>query len=222
VIDNLRIALVICYIGGILWDAVVAQEPSANSWKYILGYAILNFALRVAERIQNWWLWRTHIRGIRALGPEERHAYLQRIWLSRTRMELTDRVAAEGEVEIDGNVERFPFSRGAHRAMSAAFWISAILSGALQIGLIAFAHQIPRAAGWIMLASAILLAVFAAWARMRAQQMETVLEINPFGIAEVQPGGDRRSIRWNDSLQLRGRPRRRRLELSAEGRPGLD
>ena len=93
--------------------------------------------------------------------------------MSRQERQLEDRVRAEGEIEIVGGIERFPFARGAVRAVTAAFWIAVILGVSLQAALILGNDNLTRWGGWLVFAAGTLCAVLAAWARKRLHHMET-------------------------------------------------
>ena len=217
-IADLRVALSVCYIALLLWRTDVATRGIPdNWWLYVLGFAVLSFALSGIERLAAWWQWRTAVRAIRALSPDQRRAHLQRIWLSGTRQQLTGLVDAEGTVATEGAIERFPFARGARRAILSVFWIAAGGSALLQVTVIARAAHTSSFLAWSLFAVSIVLALIAAWTRHRGQHMQTILEVGPFAVAELRADGTRRIIRWSQPLMLRARPRLRRLELSVMG-----
>lgn len=222
VIADLRVALVLCYVALLLWrSGFGGRDALEDWWLYMLGFAVIQFLLSVSGRVHEWWEWRRAVQALRALGPAERDARLSRLWLSGARRQLDTLVRAEGDVESDGIVERFPFARGPQRAMSAVFWAAAAMSLVILLALMTKLVGTTGVLGWGLFVIAICLAVIAAWARQRLSYMESILEIGPFLVVLIHSDGTRRTIRWSDSLLLRGRPRLRRLELSAAGRPGF-
>ncbi len=69
---------------------------------------------------------------------------------------------------------------------------------------------------------AVLLIVTAVWWWRRARLLASVLEVSPFAISEVAADGSRRTILWSQVGWLKGRPRRRRLEvLTLDGQAAL-
>ena len=219
--SNLRIVLLLTYLAALFWPSGgVSRGVPDDWWLYLVSYSVLSTALYFAERLHGWWQWRRAVQRMRSLDPAVRDARFARMWLSGVRRQLASRVRDEGEVEVVDGLERFPFARGAQRAVATGFWTCAAIGVALQVVLIAGVPHVRRPVGWVMLVIGTLFTVAAAWTRVRLRHMETVLEVSLFAIAEVQPNGVRRSYRWADPLLLRGRPHLRRLELSMEREPG--
>jgi hypothetical protein len=216
--SDLRAALFAAYAVLLLWRTS-SGAGLADWWKHLLVFVALTRLSYVAERVTAWWGVRRAVQTLRALDPAARDARLGRLWMDSAGRELADLVAAEGEAEVGAAVERFPFARGAKRGTVAALWSALSGAAVLLVSLLVTPRALPPAGAWAAWAGATLLLGGAAVARARLRHLETVLEVSAFGVAEVHPDDTRRVLRWGGPLVLRGRPRLRRLELSAPGAP---
>lgn len=218
-LPDLRSVLFLTYLALFLWR-VFSGRGLDDWWRYVLVFGLLNYALYFAQRVHLWRQRRLVVRTVRAMDPRDAEALLSRRWLAGQRRALADEVAAEGEVETDGMVERYPFARGAVRAIHAGFWIAVGVGLALCALLVLDARRLSPTLAWSIWGLATASGFVAAFARRMIRRTETVLELSRYSIAEVAPDGSRLVIRWGMPLVLRARRRLRRLELGVEGRPG--
>ncbi|NUO64830.1 MAG: hypothetical protein HOQ34_14775 [Gemmatimonadaceae bacterium] len=218
-LPDLRSVLFLTYVALLLWR-IFSGRGLDDWWRYVLVFGLLNYALYFSERVYLWRQRRRLVHAVRAMDPRDAEALLGRHWLAGQRRVLADEVAAEGVVETDGWVERYPFARGARRAIHASFWASVGIGLALCAVLVLDAHRVTPAVAWSIWGLATASGFVAAFARRMIRRTETVLELSRFSIAEVAPDGSRRVIRWGAPLVLRARRGLRRLELSVAGRPG--
>jgi hypothetical protein len=175
------------------------------------GIALLHLS-NVVEAMYNRWLLRAEVKAYLSMDPAERSEQLDRLWLSVARNYLRERLEGEAEVEVSGPVERYPFPHMDRHFTSRVFWGIAVLGVAVvapATGLFASPPWWPYLAIPTLAVSIVALFVLRRWER----HLATTLELSPFGLAEVHPNGDRRSIPFNQPLVLQNRPWRRRLEL---------
>lgn len=216
-ISDLRVGLFVVYSGLLLWRSRGTPDGTPPDWwKMILIFAALNFLLDLAARIAYWWAGRRAIQKYRAMDPRLSRDIIFRNQSSTLMRRLGEAVEREGDAEVGGAVERFPFARGARIATTSAFVGAVALGLILLVTLAVPLARVPAVLGWVMWSVACLCAVGAAWARRRLRHLETILEMTAFTIAEVGPHA-RRVLHWNETLVLVSRPRWRRLELRRPG-----
>ena len=215
-IGDLRVALFLAYVVLLIWRTRGSGGTPPDWWIYFGIFAALNFALNVVRRLGSWWTFRREVRQYRELDPAVRPELLRILKTSVATQPLAWEIEREGEAEIGGAVERFPFARGARVATRAAF-VCLVLGGlALLLPLAIAPRAFSPVLAWSVWALACLCGALAAWARRRMKHLESVLEISSFGITEVN-GTSRRMLRWGGSLLLTPHPRWRRLELRPPG-----
>ena len=119
------IVVAICYM---LWNTTPPAERIA---RFAVIFAVIG---AVALLIYLWTEWRIRrvINRLRSLAPDDRDEVLGRHLTPEAREFYTKRLAAEGSIEFDGMVERFPFSAVDRREALALFWGAAAI-GALTL-----------------------------------------------------------------------------------------
>ena len=119
VIGDLHVALFLAYVVLLVWRTRGAESGTPPDWWiYIAIFAALNFGLNVAARLGSWWRFRREVRQYREVDPAARPEILRVLKASVITQPLAWEIEREGDAEIGGDVERFPFARGArvHRA----------------------------------------------------------------------------------------------------------
>ena len=212
---DIRIAIYLAYIALLLWKARIGALD--DWWKYIIAFAVLQQVTRLAEDLHLRWQMRRGVQVLRSLDPDDAARILDRMWSGSPRQYYRERLDAEGSIVRDGSTERFPFSPTTQRETTIAYWCAAGATATVFAVLLIGGPGIPRFTGRTLWTVGGTLCVLAGWARGRSTHLETVLEITPFGLAELTEDGARgRSVRWTQALVLRARPRLRRLDLHSE------
>src|SRR5207249_3176592 len=203
------IVVAICYM---LWNTTPPAERIA---RFAVIFAVIG---AVALLIYLWTEWRIRrvINRLRSLAPDDRDEVLGRHLTPEAREFYTKRLAAEGSIEFDGMVERFPFSAVDRREALALFW------GAAAIGALTLAAALGiggEQESWRAPALAIgMIAVLGMPAlSRRLYRLASVLELTPFAIIEVRADGRRRWLYWTQPLMLQNRPWLRGLDLVPQG-----
>ncbi len=176
-------------------------------------------AIVLAANIRQAWRVRRVVHRLRSMAPDDRDQVLGRQLSPEVREFYERRLAAEGAVDVDGFVERFPFSRVDRRETLAVFWgATTIATVGLAVGLgVSGLEERWRGPALVVGIGAVL--VMFGLAR-RFQRLASVIELTPFAIIEVRADGCRRWLYWNQPLVLRKRGWLRRLELAPQGAPG--
>ena len=216
VIGDLRVALFLAYVVLLIWRTRREGETPADWWRYIALFAALSFALSIAERIRSWWNGRRVVQRYRAIDPEVRPELLRMLKGSVLTQPIAWQLEREGDAEIGGTVERFPFARGARVATRAGFIVALLLGLGLLFPLVVVPSAVSPPLAWSAWVLACICGALAAWARRRMKHLYSMLEISSFGITEVN-GTTRRMLRWGSPLVLSARPHWRRLELRPHG-----
>jgi hypothetical protein len=192
-----------------------------NTWLYLIAVNVLSQLSYLGEAGLRRWQDRQAIRGVLSMDPVARQIFIDHVWLRPVRKKLEDSVTKAGDVQVDGLVERYPFPAGDRRLAARVFWALmgvALLIAAATSGLLSFSLLVR----WSLVSVAALLGVLLWRVKLREAHLATVLEITPYSIAEVSPGGSRRSMHWNQGLRLKNQSRLGRLVLSTtEGREHL-
>lgn len=213
--SDLRLAIHVVYVVLLVWRVYGVGD---EWWPYVLGLAVLVQGTYVLET----WLERRAVRrlvaGLASLDPGTARASIDRIWLGHARRTLGQLLRAEGEVEREGMVERFPFTRAYRRAADVRFWVLAGAAASAFVLLLAVPGGRPWT-GWLAWVAGSALTLAAGWQRRLTRELDTVLEVSPFGLVELHPDGTRRRIPFDAPLLLRNRPRLRRMELARADAP---
>lgn len=182
---------------------------------FVLMFALFGALFAV---VALWTAWRVRrvAHRLRSLAPDDRDEVLGQHMAPEARDFYAKRLAAEGSVEVDGVVERFPFSAVDRREALALFW------GATTIATItlAVAHGVGGVhEGWrgLALATGMLAVLAMPVLSRRSYRLASVIEVTPFAIIEVRTDGRRRWLYWRQPLTLQNRPWLRRLDLAPQG-----
>jgi hypothetical protein len=174
------------------------------AWPTIIALHLLSRALQVRQTLRN----------LRRLDPERRRAIVDNIRPFVARTYYDQQLRIDGEPEIGAAVERYPFSPRERREQELLYWGITLIAAVVLLAQTMIAHF----ATWERLVCGAVVAgcVAALWfLRKRSRRLETVIEISPFGLAEIHPDGQRRHVRFGIALQLRVNRRRSRAELAA-------
>jgi hypothetical protein len=188
------------------WPTIVA---------FLLGAAVYHIA-RIF--VVNAYRRRRTVRRLRQFDAARRAAILETVRSPAAREYYAERLREEGEPEVGGIVERYPFSPTDRRAMLTAHWLAV---GAA-IAAVVWLFRIPPDIEWERIAclvAVVAAAVVGVVARSQSRQLDTVIEVSAYNIVEVQPDGVRQGIRWGGALRLRRRRWLGRWELSPLGAP---
>jgi hypothetical protein len=207
--DDLRLGITIVYLALVMWR-VIGQGD--EWWPYVLVLAIIMAGVRGFERALHDSRVRRYVAHFAALDPADAKAKISRMWLSGVRNELSRRLAEQGSIEQGDSTERFPFTKGAQRRATMLFWI-AIGAAAVSLAALAFVARLPAWIGWGCWLATATCVVVARQARQNSLEMQSALEVTPFGLTEIAPSGDRRTLLWTDQLFIVDKPRRHRVEL---------
>jgi hypothetical protein len=214
--SNLRVLLAVCYIVLLVWRTVVEGHLPEYWWIVLIVYFVSVQLTRWGEAFSQWFWVRRVVQLYRLLEPATREATLRRMWMAGASQRIRELVEAEGEAEIEGVVERYPFARGTKLAAVFMFW-SAIGIAAILYSLLVLRPKLPSALAWGAWALGSISILSAGVLRRRMKHLESTLELSRYGIAEVEADGTRRTLRWKGSLLLRYRRWPKRLELSSPG-----
>ena len=165
-----------------------------------------------------WAAWRVRrvVHRLRSLAPGDRDEVLGQHIAPERRDFYAKRLAAEGSVEVNGVVERFPFSPVDRREAFAMFW------GATAIATItlAVAHGVGGVPeGWRgpALATGMLAVLAMPVFSRRSYHLASVIEVTPFATIEVRADGRRRWLYWRQPLTLQKRSWLRRVDVAPQG-----
>ena len=195
-----------------------STPPAVRVTRFALIFAVLGIIVLLASL---WAAWR--IRGVinrlRSMAPDERDEVIGRDLPPESREFYEKRLAAEGSVEFNGVVERFPFSSVDRRETIALFWGAASMGGitlaaALGVGDVQEAWRGPALV--LGIASVVAMPVLS----RRFQRLASVIELTPFAIIEVAGDGRRRWLYWGQPLLLRNRKWLQRADLAPQGASG--
>ena len=212
-IESFRLVVKLAYLAfaiGILMDDTLTAD-----FPYLLTayFALISLA-RGAERFWAYWQWRLEVRALRRWDPADQAAFIANIAQARTRHEYRRRMAEHAGHEVEGATERFPFAPADRRSLNALFWWTVPLTALFALLALGALHP-PRLLRWVLWSIAALGVGLLAWALRRLRLLSSVLEITPFGATIVWPAGARRHVPFHQSLVLRNRPWRARVDLES-------
>jgi hypothetical protein len=144
---------------------------------------------------------RRTVRALRRLDPAFRRRIIRSIDSAIVGRYYDERLAAEGEPEIAGLVERYPFSPSDAREESLRYWIVLSIGAGALLALLVW----PRMSVWRLVVAGVVIVlsvVALLLIRRRIAHLQTVLEVSPFSLTEVGPDGARRTIAFNQPLAL--------------------
>jgi hypothetical protein len=184
-------------------------------WLSRLLAAVL-IGLLVLDAATRWLDERRTIRHLNRLDPERRRAIVKNIRPYIDRTYYDQRLRHEGEPEVGGAVERYPFSPRERREQAFLYWAIVLIASLVLLVLMIVSHASIMERG--VSAVVVTACVAALWfLRNKGERLETILEVSPFGITEVHADGSRRHVSWDAALQLRVNGRRSRVELAPLG-----
>ncbi len=198
-----------------VWVAAImfshADHAEINYVAWLASYHVVPQCLRAQSSV----LWRRSERdwvsSFRMLGATEREEMIARVWSGGARVRLRNALADDLVSTSENGTEQFPLPNAYRRRIEVAFWaVIAIAAIALAAPL---ALSMPRWMGWTSLSVGSLL-VFAS-ARLRRYRIaaDSIIEITPYAIAMVSPGGERVAIHWSSGIGLVNRPRARVVDI---------
>ena len=206
------IVVAVCYL---LWNTT---PPADRVTRFAIIFAVFG---AIVLLVALWAAWRVRgvINRLRSLAPDDRDEVLGQHLTPEAREFYAKRLAAEGSVEFDGLVERFPFSPLDRRETLVLFWAAAAigaiaLAAALGIGGLEQAWR--EAALAIGMGAVVAMPVLS----RRFYRLASVIELTPLAIIEVRADGRRRWLYWTQPLELRNYRWLRRLELAPKGGQG--
>jgi hypothetical protein len=205
----------------VVWAlAVGAAMWLWGSVPYRIDLFVIIFALfgALVALVALWAAWRVRrvVHRLRSLGPDDRDEVLGQHIAPEARDFYAKRLAAEGSVEVDGAVERFPFSPVDRREAFALFWGAA----AIATITLAVAHGVGGVhVGWrrLALAAGMLAVLTMPVLSRRSYRLASIIELTPFAIIEVRADGRRRWLYWRQPLTLQNRRWLRRVDLAPQG-----
>ncbi len=217
----IRVAIYLGFVVA-LFATATPSGVGPNTWLYLLAVNVLIQLSYLAEAGLRRWHDRQAMRDVLSMDPAARQIFIEHIWLGSVRRKVEESVARAGDVQTEGVVERYPFPAGERCLVTRVFWALmsvALLIAAATTGLLSFSPVLS----WTLVVLAGVLGLLLWTVKRRDTHLATVLEVSPYTIAEIDPDEKRRSIRWDQALRLRNRPRLGRLELStADGRERID
>ena len=201
------------YVFGIAFYLVVMYiDPGHISVVLLVGYVLVMIVAYLRQVLGV----RRIVRVLRRLDPAFRRAAVSSIDNDFIREYYDQRLRAEGEADITGFVERYPFATSEKPEQTRWYWLI------MAVAILALGSQIlwPHMAGWqramalgVVLACVVLLAVI----RERFRRLDTVLEVSQYGLAEVHPDGTRRMLQFNQRLVCRVNRWRGRIDVMPLG-----
>ena len=198
------------------WRAMDSRGMTeASFYWYIAGFTLLQLSY-IPEKLLERWTLRREVKGYLSLDPTDREARLDRLWLSATRNYLRERLQGQGEVEVEEQIERYPFPVMDSRFSTHLFWASVPVTGAILAAVLGWVSLPLWIQGLLLVLGGTLVGCLILLRRWQ-QELSTVLEISPQALAMVHPDGSRRTIGFHKALELRNRPRLGRVELREQG-----
>ena len=207
--SNDRVRRVVILVTGIAFYFWVLSFGPDQTWAVMLvGYVLIVVLAYVRQAIAV----RRMVRALRRLDPAFRRAAVNSIDVDFIRDYYDQRLRAEGDADITGFVERYPFAASETREQTRWYW------SIIGVAALTLASQIvwPHASVWqraiafaVVLVCVILLAII----RERFRRLDTVLEVSPYGLAEVHPDGTRRLLPFNQRLVCRVNRWRGRVDV---------
>ncbi|HTA72732.1 MAG TPA: hypothetical protein VK733_00605 [Gemmatimonadaceae bacterium] len=159
---------------------------------------------------------RRMVRALRRLDPAFRRQVVNSINSESVRDYYDQRLRLEGDADVAGVVERYPFAPSDRSEQTRRYWTLMLVAG------LALASPIlwPHMAVWqraIALTVVLICLGLLAMNRRRMRRLDTVLEVSPYGLAEIQPDGTRRVLTFNQPLACRVNRWRSRVEVAPVG-----
>lgn len=183
----------------------------------IAGYFILMGGLRLVGRLWDAILVRREIVAFRSLDPASREEFLRRLWPSGLRYEYERHVDLEEAHEVAGAAERFPFPEAERRLHQSLFWGAALL-GTLPATAVVVWPVLPFAIKAALLIVSAFAGVLTAWLLGRIALLATKLEVTPFNVGLIWPGGRRVSVPFSQPLTFRNYPAKGYVEVASPDR----
>jgi len=155
---------------------------------------------------------------LRQLSEADRRRVLARYPdLDRWR-KLQNLVRDDVALEDQASVARFHFAPGTRRL---TLWRAqkAALKAAGCLTIIIVSQAVNPLLNTIFGLLAALLLGLTVWRLLRLRRMADSVEVSPFNLTEVSHRGVRRVLSWQQSLELRNRPRRGCVEIGPLGHP---
>lgn len=209
--SDLRVALFFVYVVLVVWRISVGAPE--GYWPYVLAFSILSGLTRGLERGWEQARLRRDVSYLASLDPATARQRIGQMWSAHARHTYRTLLEEEGTVEEAAGVERFPYARSARRAVDGVFVLACAVAALAFIALFAWARKgtwIP----WVLWVIGGLSVAAAGWARRRAAELASTIEVSAFGLTWIAADGGRRAVRWHQSLVLQNQPRRRRLVLA--------
>jgi uncharacterized membrane protein YhaH (DUF805 family) len=159
---------------------------------------------------------RRMVRALRRLDPAFRRQVVNSINSESVRDYYDQRLRLEGDADVAGVVERYPFAPSDRSEQTRWYWTLMLVAG------LALASPIlwPHMAVWqraIALTVVLICLGLLAMNRRRMRRLDTVLEVSPYGLAEIHPDGTRRVLTFNQPLACRVNRWRSRVEVAPVG-----
>lgn len=209
--SDLRVGLFVVYAALIVWRISVGAPE--GYWPYMLGFAVLSGITRAIEHAAESSRLQRGVSYLASLDPATAQERIRHLWSAHARRTYRDLLRDEGMVEQEGGVERFPYTASERRAFDAVFWIAAI-SAVVAFALLFLRVRRGTWMPWLFWGVGAMCVAAAGWARHRASELASVLEVSPFALTRVALDGTRLRIPWHHELVLQNQPRHRRVLLA--------
>jgi hypothetical protein len=209
--DHQRLWMAVGIAAILGWYTIVGRTVPSLTTLFLLlyGWSLVVVLLRQARAA---WRIRRVVHTVRVLNSAGRAEVIGSFADAEVRAAMARLVARHGEPEWRGPVRRFTFSPVDRRDTRILYWLTALLA----VGVLGAGFS-GRANGSVSLVLAGAL-VPALWLlQRRLAMLRQVLEISPFGVAEIIAEGRVRRMLFRHPLTLLNRPWRRRLELHPAG-----
>src|SRR5688572_14054181 len=198
--DTLRVAVFIVYV--VLTVSRFRTGTTGDAWLLLLAVLGANALIAAGEELYWRRRLRRYVETLRALDPLHLTRVIQNKWQSDVSRLLTQQLAAEGEPEIGGIVERYPFSRRDRRRNTVAYWTTVAAAAVAALWPL-FDSSAPRLMRATSLGLAVLFAATLPFLRRRERRLATVIEI-PYQtlinlyLRECAATGRRLTMAWRE------------------------
>src|SRR2546422_24780 len=177
------IVVAVCYL---LWNTT---PPADRVTRFAIIFAVFG---AIVLLVALWAAWRVRgvINRLRSLAPDDRDEVLGQHLTPEAREFYAKRLAAEGSIEFDGTVERFPFSPLDRRETLVLFWAAAAIAAialAAALGIGGLEQALREAALAIGMGAGVALPVLS----RRVYRLSRGLELTPLSSIMVPGGGQR-------------------------------
>lgn len=199
----------------LVWNIGVWNFETYQVWLFVLA---LYLAVALFVLVRRTLAVRRMVRALRRLDPAFRHQFIRSINSAIVGEYYDARLRAEGEPDTTGLVERYPFSPSDAREESVRYWTVMVIGASALATPLVWPHmrtwQLSAALVVVVLSVGTLVLI-----RRRIRHLDTVLEVSPFSLTEVQPDGTRRTITFNQPLAFRLNRWRGRIVLATAPGP---